>query len=185
MKFRLYYQGPLKSNGRPKDKQLLRRAFHPQLKDLWNHQPLNELAKDFLDPNKQELNVLDNSVEGWTFASVINAKHYLVAALDITMLRQEDPGSLVAKGGDIDNRLKTLFDALAIPKADQIPKDDAPRKDEQPFHCLLEDDRLITGLNVTVDRLLGAEIKPGEVLLIIGVDVAATRGTFKNLSFSL
>ena len=83
------------------------------------------------------------------------------------------------------SRLKTLFDALAIPKADQIPKDDAPRKDEQPFHCLLEDDRLITGLNVTVDRLLGAVTKPGEVVLIIGVDVAATRGTFKNLSFSL
>ena len=184
MKFRLYYRGQLKPNGRPKDKQTLRRAFHPQLKELWNHPPLNELAKDFLDPN-WELKVLVDSVEGWTFASVINSKHDLVAALDIIMLRQEDPGSLVAKGGDIDNRLKTLFDALAIPKAAQIPKDDAPREDEQPFHCLLEDDRLITGLNVTVDRLLGAETKSGEVLLIIGVDVAATRGTFKNLSFSL
>ena len=185
MKFRLYYRGQLKPNGSPKHKQTLRQAFHPQLKELWNHQPLNELAKNFLDPNNQELNVLVNPVGGWMFASVINTKHHLVAALDITMLRQEDPGSLIAKGGDIDNRLKTLFDALAIPNADQIPNSDVPREDEQPIHCLLEDDRLITGLNVTVDRLLGAETTPDEVLLIIGVDIAATRGTFKNLVFSL
>lgn len=42
MEFTLHYRGPLKANGAPKDKQLLRRHFHTQLKILWQQFPLKE-----------------------------------------------------------------------------------------------------------------------------------------------
>ena len=186
MKFRLYYRGPLKSNGNPKDKQKLRRAFHSQLKDLWTRSPLVHQAQDFLNP-EYELSVV-KKVDRWTFTSIINETHHLIADLNITILRPEEPGSLITQGGDIDNRLKTLLDALTIPKSNQIPRGDSAGDDEQPCHCLLEDDNLITGLNVTVDRLLrsgASDPDPSEVLMMICVDVSATRGTLENLELSI
>ena len=182
MKFRLYYRGSLKTNGHRKDKQAIRRQFHPQLKDLWTRSPLVHQAENFLRPD-YELSVIRH-IGDWTFSSVVNKTNYLVAELDITILRPEEPGELVTKGGDIDNRLKTLLDALSIPKLDQIPPSDAPSEDETPLHCLLEDDNLITGLSVSVDRLLGG-CDPSEVLMLIHIDISATRGTFKNLDLSM
>jgi hypothetical protein len=58
----------------------------------------------------------------------------LVARLSIVMLRPEPPGSIITAGGDIDNRLKTLFDALRMPKViSEIPNGDAPQIGETPF----------------------------------------------------
>jgi hypothetical protein len=37
-------------------------------------------------------------------------------ALDILFLRRDNPGNLIASGGDIDNRLKVLFDGLRMPE---------------------------------------------------------------------
>lgn len=116
---------------------------------------------------------------------MVNQNNSLIAELDIVFLRPEEPGSVITQGGDIDNRLKTLFDALSIPRADQIPVGDSPGKGEDPFHCLLEDDNLITGVNITVDRLLGSNCGHQGVLLLIRVDVSRIRLTFANLDISL
>ena len=185
MKFRLHYRGPLKSSGNSKNKQKLRRSFHPQLKDLWKRSPLVDQSKNFLNP-EYELSVV-KQVDGWRFTSIINETHHLITNLDITILRPEEPGSLVTQGGDIDNRLKTLLDALTIPKSNQIPNGDLPSDDEQPFHCLLEDDNLITGLTVTVDRLLGGgdSSDSSEVWMMICVNVSATQATLENLALSI
>lgn len=183
MKFTLHYQGPLKSNGGPKDKQKLRRYLLPQLKDLWEQEPLVGQKDEFLNPS-YEASVVKEIV-GWKFASVVNAKNHLIAKLDIVFLRPEEPGAVITQGGDIDNRLKTLFDALSIPRANQIPAGDKPGAGEEPFHCLLEDDNLITGANIAVDRLLGPNSGPGEVLLLIRVDVSCTKATWANLGISL
>ncbi len=144
-----------------------------------------QLAK--LTDEYRKLSVV-KKVDRWTFTSIINETHHLIADLNITILRPEEPGSLITQGGDIDNRLKTLLDALTIPKSNQIPRGDSAGDDEQPCHCLLEDDNLITGLNVTVDRLLrsgASDPDPSEVLMMICVDVSATRGTLKNLELSI
>jgi hypothetical protein len=58
-------------------------------------------------------------------------------------------------GGDIDNQVKVIVDALRRPKRD----DEMPHKEDDditpnPLYCLLEDDKLITGLRVKTDRLL-------------------------------
>ena len=183
MKFTLHYRGALKSNGGPKDKQKLRRCLLPQLRDLWERRPLVIQKDKFLDPSYEATAV--KKIDGWNFASVVNEKNNLIAELDILFLRPEEPGAVITRSGDIDNRLKTLFDALSIPQAGQIPSGDSPREDEEPFHCLLEDDNLITGVNITVDRLLGPACGPQEVLLLIRVDVTRTQLTFANLDISI
>jgi len=75
-------------------------------------------------------------------------------AIDILFLRRDEPGKIVSGGGDIDNRLKTLLDALKMPQAGELPPQVTPAVGESPFFCLVEDDRLITEIKVTTDRLL-------------------------------
>ena len=57
---------------------------------------------------------------------------------------------------DLDNRVKTLIDALKIPKKRELPDKAAPdlARDEDPFYVLLEDDSLVTHLSVETDVLL-------------------------------
>jgi hypothetical protein len=89
-------------------------------------------------------------------------------------LRRDHPGNLIASGGDIDNRIKTLFDSLRMPnnwgEVARFPAD----ADENPFHVLLEDDSQITKVSVTTERLLtppAAGEPIHDVHLIIGVTV--------------
>ena len=75
-------------------------------------------------------------------------------SIDILFLRRDEPGKIVSGGGDIDNRLKTLIDALKMPKAGELRPQDTPVEGESPFFCLVQDDSLITEIKVTADRLL-------------------------------
>lgn len=178
MRFHLYYRGKLPSNGDSAVKNRIRAQIHPQLAALWKQKPLKGLAERFLDP-KDEISVI-RSVEGHNFAPLITSKHHLLARLSILFLRPEEPGNLVTQGGDIDNRIKTLLDALSVPQANQLPGEHSA----EILHCLLEDDNLVTYLSVDVDRLLDGK-SAQEVLLVIEVDVSATSGTFKNSVFTL
>jgi hypothetical protein len=86
-------------------------------------------------------------------------------------LRRDHPGNLIRHGGDIDNRIKVLFDGLRIPQeCSELPDDAKPESEDDPFFCLLEDDELITEVKVTTDRLLvpptGEEHIHNVVLLI-------------------
>jgi hypothetical protein len=98
------------------------------------------------------------------------------------MLRPEPPGSILTQAGDIDNRLKTLFDALKVPaEPDALPSNDNPKEDEKPFFCLLEDDNLITKISVETDRLLEQCSGPSEAVLLIHVTTKATRQSWANM----
>jgi hypothetical protein len=97
-----------------------------------------------------------------------------LAELDIVMLRPEPSGAIVTGGGDIDNRLKTLLDALRMPgNVDELPdhlgKSEASENPAQRFLCLLEDDRLVTGISVRTHELLEPGMRPPAVVLIIHV----------------
>jgi hypothetical protein len=104
-------------------------------------------------------------------------------------MRRGVPGHLLIPGGDIDNRLKTLLDALRVPHS----KDEvigSPEAHEEPyFFCLLEDDALVTRISVTTDRFLkplNADIShpQNEVLLVIQVTgKAAEPLTLGNVTF--
>jgi len=185
MEFTLLYQGPLKSQGSAKQKQEIRRVFHPQLKSLWSQLPrieFNHLLQK--KPAEKEISILQK-IGQFVYAPLINDKLKVIAELNIIFLRPEPPGSLITQGGDIDNRLKTLFDALRMPKVEsEIPKGDLPRKEENPFFCLLEDDALITKLSVKTDRLLESSPSDNHVHLLIAVKTKGTVGTWFNIGIA-
>jgi hypothetical protein len=93
--------------------------------------------------------------------------------LEILFLRQQDPGDLVTQAGDIDNRAKTLLDALRMPEKDEQERVDVP---ESGLFTLLESDTLISRLDIDTDRLLFPQTdKPDEVHLVIQVKLNVLR----------
>lgn len=56
-----------------------------------------------------------------------------------------------------------------------------PAGDERPLHCLLDDDRLVSRVNVDTDRLLHADSRD-EVGLTIRVRVRASTPTWNSAS---
>jgi hypothetical protein len=209
--FRLTYKGRLpaegSAGGRTKDKQLLRKHFHKQLRELWKQHPgLREQAEAwfiFSEPGVTfppggrtvtlatqgqpgAKNWIDHIADdyqrcGGRFVPLIKEDCGLTCSLEILFLRRGNPGDLFASGGDIDNRVKVLFDGLKIPKTTEelggLPLED----DENPFFCLLEDDSLISSISITTDRLL-TPLDPGEsvkdVDLVIHVTVNNSSALF-------
>jgi hypothetical protein len=88
------------------------------------------------------------------FVPLVRKNNGFTCSLDILFLRRDGPYSLVANGGDIDNRLKVLLDGLRMPQQDSELGSYSIDADENPFFCLLEDDSLITSIQVTTDRLI-------------------------------
>jgi hypothetical protein len=60
----------------------------------------------------------------------------------------------ISARADIDNRLKTLFDALSVPNDGKQMPSIPPQDGEDPFYVLLADDRLVTHVAVQTDYLL-------------------------------
>src|SRR5208283_1880386 len=185
MKFRLYYDGPLKSNGGPADKQVLRRKFHIQLQELIRRKPLEAFRKIHATPRPHQSATII-VVEKFRFIPLITQKLVHIVSLHITFLSPEEPGGVITQGGDLDNRIKTLLDALRAPKSiAELPKNDSPQPDEDPFYCLLEDDNLINGLSVTVDRLLRPDADTSEVVLLIHVIPEPTYSTIGSINWTV
>ena len=175
MEFTLHYRGNLKSNGGPDDKHELRSHFHAQLKELWQQKPLSQhtalLSVPGAAPGSCDgtLSVI-RTIGEFQFAPLVSERIHLIAELEILLLRPEAPGSIVTQGVDIDNRIKTLLDALKVPsEPNALPKKAAPREDQTPFFCLLEDDNLITKISVETDRLLDPVKSSSEVVLFIRI----------------
>ncbi len=132
MNFTLTDDGNLKANGSPSHKQEVRRIFHGQLKELWKGSPV--------DPSKRESKNLLVKIGDYDFFPIVSTGRKEVAELQIIMLRPgQPPGYIIGQGGDIDNRLKTLFDSLRMPKNyEEIPNGDKPKDNEKPFFCFRE-----------------------------------------------
>ena len=97
-------------------------------------------------------------------------------------LRKMEDAGLVHQGGDIDNRVKTLFDGLRMPdKGNEVPEKEVQF---EPMNTLLESDGLITGFSIKADKLLDGDSKSKHwVKLLIEVHVSVTRVTIGNVSF--
>lgn len=102
MNFTLTYDGDLKANGSVKHKHALRRAFHRQLSQFWKATPFSELK----NPSES----LTTNIGKYRFFPMVSAARNEIAELQVQMLRPGvGPGFIIGQGGDIDNRLKTLF----------------------------------------------------------------------------
>lgn len=168
MQFRLIYDGPLwattPGNSRAEHKHDIRKIIHRQLRELWQtQQPMkgifnHKIPMTVYPQGKQDWfrkldKIADRHCCGqFRFVPLISEQLGLACALDILFLRRENPGELLDHGGDLDNRMKTLFDALQIPKS--LDEKLFPERDENPLFVLLEDDILVTRLAITTDRLL-------------------------------
>lgn len=116
------------------------------------------------------------------YAPLVRTQLHLLAELDILLLRPELPGGVVTSGGDIDNRLKTLFDALGVPSQTQdIAPNARVSSGESPTFTLLEDDALIARVNIDTDRLLSAP-QPDFVRMIIRVSLRARKLILGNMN---
>ena len=184
MRFVLHYRGPLRSNADAHNKHQLRLAFHHQLATLWGQTPLRDTAEAWLGvrtTKNKDGAYLIRMVKGRTFVPVVSAQLHTIAELRIVMLRPGRPGQLLQHGGDIDNRLKTLFDALTIPQENQL-KELAP-SEQNPVYCLLEDDWLVSAVEVRTEQLLET-VDPSWVEMTLDVRTRVTRETWGNTLFA-
>lgn len=176
MEFRLTYAGPLyatQRDARPGEpvkhaanKHDIRLKFHKQLKELWKVLPAlagnrdmpavltDEGGPGFIEPAASiEALAAQHALFGFNFVPLVTQEMDLLCELEILFLRPDRPGKTVW-AGDIDNRIKTLLDALRIPEPGENYSARTPTEDEQPLFVLLQDDKLITRISVETDRLL-------------------------------
>jgi hypothetical protein len=180
MEFHLVYDGKLPAAGsggtRAKEKHVIRKVFHRQLMNLWRTQPF---LREFSAKNGGSEFGLANRYArcGYRFLPLVSDWFMASCALDVLFLRRDGPGSLVKSGGDIDNRLKVLFDALRMPQTCDEVCGESPTPEEDPFFCVLEDDRLISKVQVGTNWLLtsaGPDEHVHDVHLVIRVKTVAS-----------
>lgn len=186
MQFYLTYEGELlgSSNKHPhaKHKHEIRKVFHQQLKRLWVADPVLhglEFARDYTSirdfktgPAVEMLAEMF-SRNGFRYVPLVISKLMALCKIEILFLRPDLPGGLL-ESGDIDNRLKTIFDALRLPQSsNELGGYTAPDADEDPFYCLLEDDKLIDSVAVTTGLMLqplpGQQMQREHARVIINV----------------
>lgn len=195
MEFKLTYAGPLwgaqSGNRRAAHKHDIRRVFHRQIETIWNG---SRLLSERTEPHPtgpmmpyDEWLAEKYEIGGFGFIPLVTERLALSCSLDILMLRPRALGGVIV-GGDIDNRLKTLFDALRRPLDTHELAGNKPSCQREPFYCLLEDDKLITRLSVETDTLLepvdaSGEIKDNDVRLVITVKILPYHTVLANLDF--
>ena len=169
MKFRLTYNGDVLSSHSKRDhKHAIRKVFHSQIRRLLDHR----VHKSVMEAHPANLGFSST----YNFVPLVwKLKYPPECSLDILFLNRHSPGKPI-HAGDIDNRLKTILDALRIPSVRQeLPDSAAPEPDEDPFFCLLEDDKLVTHMSVETDQWFEPTIdggaSPNEALVIVKVSI--------------
>jgi hypothetical protein len=184
MEFRLMFEGEIKPRQRASlaDIHAIRQSLHPQMKTLWNFPPLSSQTSWLQRPEEGGDYAILEEVGSRTYAPLISKRADLIGELDIIFLRQQAPGQLISEGGDIDNRIKTLFDAFRMPSKSEVNSLGSSTDDDpDPLYCLLQDDSLITKVTIETDRLL-RPVTGRELVAIIKVKVRATRVTFGTIN---
>jgi hypothetical protein len=192
-------------------KQEIRKVFHRQLRYLWENdwflrshrvnprnyginRPAADIGAQWADSPDNEIPLVEavaynHREHGYRFVPLVQKDWRLLCSLDILFLRHDPPGSAI-HAGDLDNRVKTIIDGLRKPgNLAELRGNETPAADEDPFFCLLEDDKLVTGLTIETDRLLEppagrSHYDKRQVRLVISVDIRPYDVTSFNLSFA-
>ena len=191
-------------------KHAIRRVFHRQLRELWRtnsflsksmldvgnplmHRPISDQNAYWGDEDGNKVPfseyVARRYVEyGYRWVPLVCDDFSLLCSLRMLFLRRDTPGSVIS-AGDIDNRIKTLIDALRRPRSgnELVGDDQAPKADEDPFFCLLEDDKQVHHLEVETDTLLDPmtdiDADVAKARIVITVELRPYNVTYFNLSF--
>jgi hypothetical protein len=211
LELRLVYQGLLPASDGDKTnsdvKQAIRRYFHKQLVNAWKvKDPLRERSgihfphtgkysqgRVVWSGGETDRDCLIQSFGNKRYLPIVSADLCLICKLDILLLSRDLTG-IVGKTGDLDNRIKTLLDALRFPRVGENSEGD-----EDPLYCLMQDDKLISQLTVTADLLLAepeqvvenprinlrgeATTSTNHVFAVINVAVKPTRVMIGNMDF--
>jgi hypothetical protein len=192
MKFYLLYRGKLKGNGDSRHKHEIRKELDPQMRSLWQEEPLINYKSAYLPGGSEEKHspfiFPSQSPTCTSCICLITSKAFFVADIAVTLFRPDAPGKLI-HSGDIDNRLKTLLDALRMPQgSNEIVRDNATDDDHQQqdfLYCVLEDDCLISHLSVNTERLLLPVDHHLEVVALIKVEIKITRDALDFMGIAL
>ena len=179
MKFKLVYVGELKINPKKRSHHLqeIRNILSPQLKRLSEISPYDTI-KTKLEKKGKAIKRVGNA----EFFPIITPDLNLLAELDIQILH---PELLDTPRADIDNRMKTLLDALKRPQSTSELAGNLDRG--EVCYTLLDDDHLVTKMTINTSHLLytSEEKNPEhnyELLVIITVNIKASKGTPDNLA---
>lgn len=197
LQFHLTYEGPLhgsfNGNKRAEEKHAIRKILHGQLRHLWDVTPqLNNMLqppiqmfavngetgnvrrREYLSKNFARLN--------GHFVPLITADIAVWCGIEVLFLRTGRAGRLFERG-DIDNRMKTLLDALKMPtQMEELGGHSFPTEDEKPFFCLLEDDGLVSKFSAETGTLLqplgGGVPQESDARVILTVEIRPLTSAF-------
>ena len=162
VEIRLEYRDEIPAEKPSKDhrselKHLIRCEFSDQLRRRWRDSPalkehhtvredglvgLPEGSKweSYYRPENQDDPFFRVEMCGFAWVPLVTWHNRLGCELDITFVGEGR--SAITRDGDLDNRIKTLFDALRMPqRAAEVPGNMFGQG--QQMYCLLEDDSLI------------------------------------------
>jgi hypothetical protein len=185
-------------------KHSLRLVFHEQLEDLWQTDgrfsaiDASTLQEPTLTEGPKGHPVLDvsrpiNTQAGWFyrykvrdrfFIPLINEPRQAQCHLAIQLHSRMKGGGGIFAGGDLDNRMKTLFDSLRMPHNENELPD--PLGGPEHIYCLLDDDQRITKVSVESIPLWGPKRSDEDdnyVELECNVTVQAIRPMVGNYDF--
>jgi hypothetical protein len=167
----LTYSGPVPACQGPdkhtEQKHKIRMCFSKQLEHKFSHMPTlmhwgEHLSRVQLVEGRAVVPPIIAHAEpfyemetcGYLGVPIVAAHNGLGCHLDIEVMRRSGAGGVLAggdNGGDIDNRLKPLLDALALPlQPNQVPGHQWGQG--QRMYCLLEDDALVSQLTISIKK---------------------------------
>ena len=184
MEFCLHYEGKLKSSDTAAGKHRIRTSLHRQLKSICADSRFSTVfAKDLEDRRDLDDAPLFIEHSGKRYWFLISEHLKTVVDLDISLMLPHEVGAIVKNGGDIDNRIKTLFDALRVPSvASEIPRSDDFDYSDGGMYCLLQDDKLINKISIQSFQDFDP-ISPDSVRCIIKVTTKITAALWGNFHF--
>lgn len=202
MKFKLTYRGSLRATqarhptacGPNKHwhlKHVMRESFHTQIKRIWETRQFLLINQSMETPKPYHIDTLAKRlrIPPWRFVPLVTEELSLKTKIEITILRVDHPHLNLwsERAGDVDNRVKTIIDALRVPGANDGYADMHPGPGQDPFFVLVESDELFDVVHAETDHLL--VVPPGEdasyAEIVVAVTVRPmTDQTFQNIGFA-
>ncbi|MCF4097182.1 hypothetical protein [Maritalea mediterranea] len=171
MKITLTYRGvvPSAHSGGGKNKSAhisnMRLAFHEQLKRLWGQPPFEVLKEWEQSDFKAGAPEFIRAVGETNYIPYFDVQKVGIAVgLNITLLSGEPHNApqLISKG-DLDNRVKSIIDALHPPQKDNLSENE---KELNRIHCLMGDDEAVKELTASTRPFLASESHEDAFVLV-------------------